>query len=164
MQKINFITHLFFKMLKEIANIILGNLGMPGHAHLKWLYQFEETFDVYLQTENQLHPSHFPWDIAKILQTSNFGYFGNAWLLTPKVILSPCRKLSSLSAGKKSTSSRTLFWRYCKDMQTSYFEYFGHTWLRTLKIMVWTCRKLPRLSASTNNKRHRSLLSWDNTF
>ena len=42
---------------------------------------------------NQLHPSCFPWDIAKILQAGCFWYFGPVWLSTPKVILSSCRKL-----------------------------------------------------------------------
>ena len=41
----------------------------------------------------------------EILQTCYFGYSGHAWLRTPKVILSPCRKLSCLSADKNSTSS-----------------------------------------------------------
>ena len=59
-----------------------------------------------LNKKNQLHPSRFPWDIAKILQTY-FLYFGHAWLRTAKVILSTCRKHSCLSAAKKSTSSPT---------------------------------------------------------
>ena len=36
---------------------------MPCHTHLKWQYQFEETFDLYLQETNQLYSSHFPWVI-----------------------------------------------------------------------------------------------------
>ena len=48
------------------------------------------------------------------------------WVCTLKVILSTCRKLLCLSAGKKSTSSPMLFWIYCKDMQTTYFGYFQH--------------------------------------
>ena len=72
-------------------------------------------------------------EIAKILQTCYFGCFGHAWLCIPKVILSPCRKLLSLPASKKSTSFPIFFWRYCKDMQTSYFGYFGHIWLHKPK-------------------------------
>ena len=37
------------------------------------MYRFEETFDIYLQAKNQLHPSRFPSDIANILQTSYLG-------------------------------------------------------------------------------------------
>ena len=52
MQKINFITNFFHKILQRNSKLVtLGNLGMPGHTHLKWWYQFEETFDVYLQAK-----------------------------------------------------------------------------------------------------------------
>ena len=47
----------FLRCCKHIANcyfVILGNLGMPCHTPLKWQYQFEGTFDVYLQSKNQL--------------------------------------------------------------------------------------------------------------
>ena len=63
-----------------------------------------------------------------------------------KVILSTCRKPLCLFAGKKSTSSPMLYWRYCKDMQTSYFGYFGHAWLHTPKMIVSTCTRLWCLS------------------
>ena len=39
---------------------------MPGHTHLKWQYQFEETSDIYLQAKNQLNYPYFSGDIAKI--------------------------------------------------------------------------------------------------
>ena len=52
MQKISFITHLFLKILQRNSKlVILVNLGMPGHIHLKWWYQFEEIFDAYLQVK-----------------------------------------------------------------------------------------------------------------
>ena len=122
MQKINFITHFFLMiLLRNSKLVVLSNLGMPGHKHIKWQYHFEGTFDVYLQAKNQLYPPRFPWDIGKILQTCNFGYFGHAWPHTPKVISSTCRKLLCLSAGKKSGFSATFFWRFCKYMQTCYF-------------------------------------------
>ena len=38
-------------MQRNSKLVTLGNLGMPGHTHLKWQYQFEETFDVYLQAK-----------------------------------------------------------------------------------------------------------------
>ena len=61
MQKINFIILLFLKILQRNSKlVILGNLGMPGHAP-KMMDQFEEKFDVHLQAKNQFHPpSHFP--------------------------------------------------------------------------------------------------------
>ena len=132
MQKTNFMTHFFFKILQRNSKIvILGNLGMPDHTYLKWQYQFEETFDVYLLAKNQLHPSHFPWDIAKILQTCYFWYFGHACLHILKVTLSPCRKLSCyLQAENQLHSSRFSEDIDCKGMQT-YFGYFEHAWLHT---------------------------------
>ena len=37
MQKINFITQFFFNILQRNSKlVILGNLGMPDHTHLKW--------------------------------------------------------------------------------------------------------------------------------
>ena len=58
-------------------------------------------------------------------------YFGQALVDTPRMILPSCRKLSHLSAAKKSASSPVFFWRYYKDMQVSHFGYFGHAWPRT---------------------------------
>ena len=100
------ITPFFLKISQRNSKfVILDYLGLPGHTHLKWQYEFEETFYVYLQGNNQLHPSRFPWDIAKMLQTCYCGYFGYAWLHTPKKILPTNEKVFCLSAGKKSTSS-----------------------------------------------------------
>ena len=76
-KKLNFIIHFFVKILQRNSKlVILGNFDIPGHTHLKWWYQFEEIFDVYLQAKNKLQSSRFPWDIVKILQTCYFGYFG----------------------------------------------------------------------------------------
>ena len=37
MQKINFITQFFIKILQRNSKfVILGDLGMPGNTHLKW--------------------------------------------------------------------------------------------------------------------------------
>ena len=54
------------------------------------------------------------WDIVKILHIRYFGNFGHAWPCPSKMIVSSCRKLLCLSAGKKSTPSFTSFNRYCK--------------------------------------------------
>ena len=88
--------------------------------------QFEETFDVYLQAKNKLHPSCFPWDIAKILQTCYFGCFGHAWVCTPKVILSTCRKLSCLSAVKKINLIFKVFLKILQGYTNFLFWVFGH--------------------------------------
>ena len=86
-QKFDFITHFFLKILQRNSKLLVtGNLGMPVHTNLKWQYQLGESFDVYMQTKNQLHPSRFSWDIAKILQTCYFGYFKHVLLCTPKMI------------------------------------------------------------------------------
>ena len=64
MQKINCITQFFLKILQRNSKrVILGNMGIRGHTHLKLQYFFEETFDVYQQVKNQLHPSCLPWHI-----------------------------------------------------------------------------------------------------
>ena len=93
-KKINFIPHLFFRILQRNSKlVILGDLGMPDHKHLKWQYQSEEIVDVYLEAKKQLHCCFFPGDVAKILPTCYFGYFGHTWLQKPKMIVSSCRKL-----------------------------------------------------------------------
>ena len=54
-QKINSVIHFFLKILRRISKLfILGNLGMPGHTHLKWWYHFEEIFDNYQQEKTNL--------------------------------------------------------------------------------------------------------------
>ena len=56
-------------------------------------------------------PMHF-WRYCKDMQTPYFGYFEDAWLATPRMIISTCRKLWFLSASQKQTSSFTFFLRY----------------------------------------------------
>ena len=62
-QKINFITHFFCLILQKNSSlVILGNLGMASHTHLK---QYQETFHLkkpfmlICRQKNQLHPSLF---------------------------------------------------------------------------------------------------------
>ena len=52
--------------MQNYWKLVLGTLGMPGYAHLKWYYQLVENFRVYLQAKNQLYPPRFSGDIAKI--------------------------------------------------------------------------------------------------
>ena len=81
MQKTNFISIFFFEILYrhcklaifgtlEILQryykvVVLGALGMPGHAHPKWYYQFVENFCIYLQVKNQFHNPCFSGDTIK---------------------------------------------------------------------------------------------------
>ena len=134
-QKINFITRLFLTICKEIANFSF------------WVIKacrclFEETLMFICWRKINAILLRFLWDIPKISQTCYLGYFRHAWLCTPIEILSTRRKLSCLSAAKKSTSSPKFFWRYCKDIQTSYFRYFELAWLHRLKMIVSTGRKI----------------------
>ena len=60
MQKTNFITPFFLKIVKRNGKlVILGTLGMPGYANPKWYYQLVENFRVYLQAKNQLQSYAF---------------------------------------------------------------------------------------------------------
>ena len=52
------------------------------------------------------------WRYCKDMQTLYFGYFGHAWLDTPKIIVSTCTRLQCLSACHKYTLLFTSFLRY----------------------------------------------------
>ena len=57
----------FLQYCREIANLLFWSICACLATHLKWQNHFEETFEVYQQAKNQLHPSHFLFDIRKIL-------------------------------------------------------------------------------------------------
>ena len=100
MHKINLITHFFHEILQRNRKLVVfGNLAYLATYISVWRNRW-----CLSEGKNQLHPSHFPSDIAKILQTCYFGYFGHVWLCT----LSTCRKFLCLSADKKSTSPPTV--------------------------------------------------------
>ena len=81
------ILHVFVEILQRYCKLAyFGTLGMCGYVHPKWYYYLVENFCVYLQAKNQLHPPWFYGDIAD-MQTF-FGYFGHAWLHSPKIIKS----------------------------------------------------------------------------
>ena len=66
---IKFILHVFLEILQRFCKlVVLGTLGMPGYASIKWYYQLVENFCVYLQAKNQVHPLCFSGDIAKICE------------------------------------------------------------------------------------------------
>ena len=72
--------------------------------------------------KNQLHPFLPFGDIAKILQTCCFGYFGHAWLWPIKTILSACWKLWCQCLCKKSCLYLTSFLKYYKDIANLLFR------------------------------------------
>ena len=109
-----------FKILQRNCKLIIfSNFTMPGHTHLKWLYQFyKETFDVYLQVKKSTSSFTFSLRYCKDIANLLFWVIWYVWLRTSNVILSTCTQYSGLSANKKSTSSSTCFWKQCKDMKT----------------------------------------------
>ena len=96
--------------LRYCKLVILGTLGKPGYTHPKWYYQLVENFCVYLQKINFIPQVFLKY--CKDIQTSYFGYFGDPWLRTSKMIVSTCRKLRYLSACQKWTLSFHSFLRY----------------------------------------------------
>ena len=76
----------FFLRLQKITKLdILGNLDMLGFFFASSLqYNVKKPLMFIYRQKNQLHTSRFPSDITKILQTCYFGYFGHAWVCTPK--------------------------------------------------------------------------------
>ena len=101
----------FLRYCKEIANLLFWAIWVcfATHAHTH-THTPKMIVSIWRNLwKNQLHPSRFPWDIAKVLQSCCFGYFWQSLLHTSKLILSICWKLSSLFVGKVSASSTTFF-------------------------------------------------------
>ena len=80
------------------------------HTHSDSI-NLQKTFVFVCRQKSISFPMLF-WRYCKVMQTSYFGYFGHAWLHTPKIIVSTCRRLRCLSACQKHTSSFTSFLRY----------------------------------------------------
>ena len=98
------------------------------------------------------------WDIAKILETCYFRYFGNDWPCPPELTVSTCTKAWCLYACKTSALSIHPFFleilqRYCKLI---YFGWFGYAWLWSSKRMVSACKNL-----HAKNQIDPSRLSWN---
>ena len=64
--------------------------------------------------EHKTVATNFSFCIAKILQTSYFGYFGHVWPLPPKSILPTCRNFHIYHV--KNDPFLTSFLRHCKDI------------------------------------------------
>ena len=101
MQKISFNVPSFSRYYKDIATFFVvvvavvvdggGTLCMSGYSHQKQWYYFVEDFDIYLPAKNHYHSSVLSRDIAKILQTCYFRYFGHTGPRPSKTIISTCR-------------------------------------------------------------------------
>ena len=112
----------FFRYCKDIANLLLWVLWeclimtiiMIVWTCRKLWYpncwnQYVGNSDIYPHAEKKNQFSRF----CKDMQTRYFGNFWNACPFPSKIIVSICRKLSCLSACKKSTSSLISFLQYC---------------------------------------------------
>ena len=95
MEKINFNLHVFLDILqKYFKPVVLGTLGMFGYVYPKWKLSC-------LSAGKKSTPSFMLLRrYCKDMQTY-FGYFGHAWLHSPKMIVLTCRRLRCLSACKK---------------------------------------------------------------
>ena len=97
-KKINFILLEILQRCCKLA--ILGPFGMLGYAYPKCYYKITEHFCLSAGKKSTLS-SIFFWRYCKDMQTTYFGYFGQAWLCPPKKITSTCRKLWCLCACQK---------------------------------------------------------------
>ena len=74
----------------DIANLLFWVLWvcLATHTQSDTINLKKTSACIFIQ-KNQLHSPHFSGDIAKVMPTSYFQYFGHAWLRTPKLIASP---------------------------------------------------------------------------
>ena len=96
MQKINFVIRFFLKILQRNSKlVILGNLGMPGHTHLNNSINLKKPLTFIFRPKiNFITPSFL--EILQRYANFYFGYFQHAWLNTPNMIVSTCRRLQCL--------------------------------------------------------------------
>ena len=127
----------------EIANFLfLGNLGMSGHAHKKWQYHFEETFENYQQGKiNSI--LYIFLEILQRYYNVVLGAFGMPGHAHPKWCYQFVENFCVYLQVKNQFHSPCFSWD--KNMQT-YFGYFGHVWLYITKMIVSTFRRLWCLS------------------
>ena len=119
---------------------------MQGETHKKDSINFQKTLMFILSACRRSTSSLLiSWDIAKILQTYYFGYFGH-W-----------RKLWCISPCKKPDLSLN------KILQSYYFLYFGHAWSHQPIPIVSTCRNF-WCFFTRKKSAWPSLLPWDITL
>ena len=147
MQQINFITHLFLKILQRNSKLnILGNSSKPRYTlndsiNLKKSLMFicKRKTNFILSIFLEILQWYCKFVILGTLHKPAYAHLKWYQHLV---------ELSYLSAGKRAILSPMFFYKYCKDMQTSYFEYFRHVWLYTPKMIKSTCRKFCCFSTS----------------
>ena len=84
---------------------------------------------------------HVFLEILQMILQTYFEYFEHAWLRTPEVVLSTCRKPSCLSASKKSTSFSTFF----LEILQRYANFlFWVLWICLLRTSIFTC--MPKIN------------------
>ena len=92
----------------------------------------------------------FFWRYCKDMQASYLGYFGHAWISTPKMIVQTCRKLRCLSACQKYTfiihffleilKNPTTFWLITRDLE---FCQIWNWWWNINNIISFLFRLFP---------------------
>ena len=137
MQKINFITHFFLKVLL----VILGNMSMSSHPY-KMIVSIWKNLWCLSKGKKSVLSLRYCKDITNLL----FWLLWEAGYAQPKWYYKSVENFFFLFIGKNQLHP-PLFWSYCEDMKTSCFGYFGHTWLRTPKMTVSTCWILQCLCA-----------------
>ena len=97
-QKINFILDVFLEILQRYCKLVVfGTLGLSGYAYPK---SFSRKRLCLSGGKKSTSSPMLLWEHSKDMQTY-FGYFGHALLHSPKIMVSPCRRLRCLSACKK---------------------------------------------------------------
>ena len=102
-QKIKFtLWHFPLRYYKDIVNLLFWVLWecLAKHTQSDTI-NLQKTFVFFCRQKINFTRIFF-WRYCKDIQNSYFGYFGHAWLHTPKMIASACRRLLCLSACQKT--------------------------------------------------------------
>ena len=122
-KKISFISNFFLRYCKDIANLLLWELWECLTIPIKIIALiYRKTSCIYaLKGSTSLLTPFLRYckEIENLL-------FWLLWACLAMIkILSTCRKLSRLSAGKKTTSSPMLFWRFAKSCKLLLLDTLG---------------------------------------
>ena len=100
MQKINFICHIFFEILERYSKlVILGTLGIPRLC--KMILSTCRKLLRLSEGKKATSSPMFFLRFCKVMQILHIGYFGQAWLQIPKIIVSTNTKFWYLCASQK---------------------------------------------------------------